>query len=66
MCTNWCWQFGKSSCVFDIRLGPDNAGHWVVLNHKREDLWACFGQCQVEGGKEKGDANQAWGGTDHV
>lgn len=51
-CTDRCWQFGKPICVFALLLGSDKAGNLVVLNHKREDPWACLGQCQGEGEKD--------------
>ena len=49
-----------------ILLGPDMAGNpAVVLDHKREDLWACFDhQCPGRGGKD--DPVQDGAGHAHV
>lgn len=51
------WK-GQLCCLF-VCLSSDflprlvRSGKLVVLNHKKEDLWAHSGQCQGEGGKEK-------------
>lgn len=45
---------GSPAMFLSFYLNLIRLGNLGVFSHKRENLWACSGQCQGEGGKEKG------------
>lgn len=56
---------GAGSCVFDLLLGPDKAGDFVVFKPQKGGSLGVF-WCQGEGKKEKDDSVQDGVGPTHV
>lgn len=58
-------SFKQQELVVFILLGPDKARSLAVLDHKREDLWACSGH-RCQGGRGKDDPIQDGAGPPPV